>query len=184
MKVNSRPNLAAYISVDSDPGPDYGKITVLKLPTNSVIDGPEQIFNSFNTTPAISKDITLLGSGGSQVMHGNLLTLPIGNSFLYVEPLYVQGATSTGYPVLQTDPGRVRRQDRLRRQRRRRAGQSQPGRRRDHRQRHRGIVQYDDDSDVDAADTHRQRQLAAIFQRTSDWIVGVRRPPRRPCCNS
>ena len=34
-------------------------------------------------------------------MHGNLLTLPIGNSFLYVEPLYVQGATSTGYPVLQ-----------------------------------------------------------------------------------
>ena len=63
MKVNSRPNLAAYISVDSDPGPDYGKITVLRLPTNSVIDGPEQIFNSFNTTPAISKDITLLSSG-------------------------------------------------------------------------------------------------------------------------
>jgi uncharacterized protein len=100
MKVNSRPNLAAYISADSDPGPDYGKITVLRLPTNSVIDGPEQIFNSFNTTPAISKDITLLGSGGSQVIHGNLLTLPIGNSFLYVEPLYVQGATSNGYPVL------------------------------------------------------------------------------------
>jgi uncharacterized protein len=100
MKVNSRPNLAAYISVDSDPGTDYGKITVLRLPTNSVIDGPEQIFNSFNTTPAISKDITLLGSGGSQVIHGNLLTLPIGNSFLYVEPLYVQGATSNGYPVL------------------------------------------------------------------------------------
>jgi hypothetical protein len=100
MKVNSRPNLAAYISVDSDPGPDYGKITVLKLPTSSVIDGPEQIFNSFTTTPAISKDVTLLGSGGSTVIHGNLLTLPIGNSFLYVEPLYVQGATTSGYPVL------------------------------------------------------------------------------------
>ncbi len=100
MKVNSRPNLSAFISVDSDPGPDYGKISVLKLPTNSVIDGPEQIFNSFNTTPAISKDITLLSSGGSTVIHGNLLTLPIGNSFLYVEPLYVQGAASTGYPVL------------------------------------------------------------------------------------
>jgi uncharacterized membrane protein (UPF0182 family) len=100
MKVNSRPNLAAFISVNSDPGANYGKISVLKLPNNSVIDGPEQIFNSFNTTPAISKDITLLSSGGSTVIHGNLLTLPIGNSFLYVEPLYVQGAASTGYPVL------------------------------------------------------------------------------------
>jgi hypothetical protein len=101
MKVNSRQNLAAYISVDSDSGPDYGKITVLRLPTDSVIQGPEQIFNSFNSTAAISKDIALLGQGGSTIVHGNLLTLPIGNSFLYVEPLYVQGSSSTGYPILQ-----------------------------------------------------------------------------------
>jgi uncharacterized membrane protein (UPF0182 family) len=101
MKVNSRQNLAAFISVDSDPGADYGKMTVLRLPTDSVVQGPEQIFNSFNTTAAISQDIALLGTGGSTIVHGNLLTLPIGDSFLYVEPLYVQGATSTGYPILQ-----------------------------------------------------------------------------------
>ena len=101
MKVNNRQNLAAYITVDSDPGPNYGKMTVYKLPTGSVVAGPEQIYNSFTTTAAISKDITLLSSGGSTVIHGNLLTLPIGNSFLYVEPLYVQGSTGTGYPVLQ-----------------------------------------------------------------------------------
>jgi len=100
MKVNNSQNLAAYISVDCDPA-NYGKITVLKLPTKSVIQGPEQISNIFNTTAVISKDITQLSGAGSTVIHGNLLTVPIGNSFLYVEPLYVQGTTGTGYPILQ-----------------------------------------------------------------------------------
>jgi uncharacterized protein len=101
MKVNNSQNLAAYISVDCDPGPDYGKITVLKLPTKSVVAGPEQISNIFNTTAVISKDITQLSGAGSTVIHGNLLTVPIGDSFLYVEPLYVQGTTGTGFPILQ-----------------------------------------------------------------------------------
>jgi len=101
MKVNNRQNLAAYISVDSDPGPNYGKMTVLKLPTNSAVRGPEQISNIFSTTAVISKDISLLSTGGSNVIHGNLLTLPIGNAFLYIEPLYVQGTGTSGYPILQ-----------------------------------------------------------------------------------
>jgi uncharacterized membrane protein (UPF0182 family) len=99
--VNNSTNLAAYISVDSDPGPDYGKMTVLRVPSNNVIQGPEQIANTFNSTSAISKDISLLDSGGSNVLHGNLLTLPIGDSFLYVEPLYVQASGANGYPILQ-----------------------------------------------------------------------------------
>lgn len=101
MKVNNSTYLAAYVSVDSDPGSNYGKFTVLHLPQGSVIQGPEQVFNSFNTQPTISKDISLLGGGGSTVVHGNLLTLPVGNSFLYVEPLYVQGSASGGFPILQ-----------------------------------------------------------------------------------
>ena len=101
MKVNNRQNLAAYISVDSDPGPNYGKMSVLKLPTTSVVQGPEQISNIFSTTAVISKDISLLSTGGSAVIHGNLLTLPIGNSFLYIEPLYVSSQSATGYPILQ-----------------------------------------------------------------------------------
>jgi uncharacterized protein len=101
MKVNNSQNLAAYISVDCDPGTNYGKLTVLKLPTKSVIQGPEQISNIFNTTAVISKDITQLSGAGSTVIHGNLLTVPIGDSFLYVEPLYVQGTSGTGYPILQ-----------------------------------------------------------------------------------
>ena len=101
MKVNNSTNLAAYITVNSDPGPDYGKMTVLKVPNSTVIQGPEQIANTFNSNATISQNITLLNSGGSQVLHGNLLTLPIGNSFLYAEPLYVQASGSTGYPILQ-----------------------------------------------------------------------------------
>jgi len=101
MKVNNSTNLAAYITVNSDPGPDYGKMTVLKVPNSTVIQGPEQIANTFNSNATISQNITLLNSGGSQVIHGNLLTLPIGNSFLYAEPLYVQASGSTGYPILQ-----------------------------------------------------------------------------------
>ena len=101
MKVNNSTNLAAYITVNSDPGPDYGKMTVLRVPSGTVIQGPEQLANTFSSNATISKDISLLDSGGSQVIHGNLLTLPIGNSFLYVEPLYVQASGSTGYPILQ-----------------------------------------------------------------------------------
>jgi hypothetical protein len=104
MIVNSKQNLAAYISVNSDPGPDYGKITVLKVPTGTVIQGPEQIANVLTTNSVITKDLSLFNTpgGGSSVVHGNLLTLPVGDSFLYVEPLYVQAAQGRGsYPTLQ-----------------------------------------------------------------------------------
>jgi uncharacterized membrane protein (UPF0182 family) len=95
-------NLAAYMSVDSDNGPNYGKITVLTVPTQSNIDGPSQIGNIFTSEGVISEDISLLGTGQSRVLHGNLLTLPVGNSFLYVEPLYVQGTGGTSsFPTLQ-----------------------------------------------------------------------------------
>ncbi|MDT4940416.1 MAG: uncharacterized protein QOJ34_505 [Pseudonocardiales bacterium] len=95
-------NLAAYMSVNSDYGPDYGTITVLEVPTENNIDGPSQIGNIFTSEPVISKDISLLGGGQSSVLHGNLLTLPVGDSFLYVEPLYVQGTGGTSsFPTLQ-----------------------------------------------------------------------------------
>jgi uncharacterized membrane protein (UPF0182 family) len=97
MLVNNSTNLAAFISANSDPGPNYGKMTVLVVDNKSAIQGPEQIANVFKTNSKISSDITLLSQGQSQVIHGNLLTLPIGDSFLYVEPLYVQAT----YPTLQ-----------------------------------------------------------------------------------
>ncbi|WP_304047790.1 UPF0182 family protein [Jatrophihabitans endophyticus] len=95
-------NLASYISVDSDPGADYGKITVLQVPTKAAIDGPGQVATDFKNTAQITKDIQQFSNGQSNVIHGNLLTLPVGNSFLYVEPLYVEATGGNSqYPTLQ-----------------------------------------------------------------------------------
>ena len=165
MKVNSRPNLAAFISVDSDPGPDYGKISVLKLPTNSVIDGPEQIFNSFNTTPAISKDITLLSSGGSTVIHGNLLTLPIGNQLPLRRAALCPRGGIDRLPGTAGRPGRVRLQDRLRVECDRRVGQpdrSGPG------AATQSIEYGADDTDYDAVRDTVERQFAADIVEPDD----------------
>ncbi|MGI8677569.1 MAG: UPF0182 family membrane protein [Jatrophihabitans sp.] len=101
MVVNGANNLSSYMTVDSDSGPNYGKITVLTVPGKSNIQGPAQIANVFKSESVISKDISLLDTGQSRVLHGNLLTLPLGNSFLYVEPLYVQSTTPGSYPTLQ-----------------------------------------------------------------------------------
>jgi hypothetical protein len=102
MIVNNSTNMAAYMSVDSDPGDDYGHMTVLRVPNNAATRGPEQVANILNSNTTISSNISLLERAGSTVLEGNLLTLPIGDSFLYVEPLYVQGTATNGtYPVLQ-----------------------------------------------------------------------------------
>jgi uncharacterized membrane protein (UPF0182 family) len=106
MNVNNSTYLASFVSVDNDPGPDYGKITVLQLPPHSSsVQGPEQVFSKISGNATITKDLSLFNTagGGSTVIHGNLLTLPIGNSFLYVEPLYTRstGGGSGSYPQLQ-----------------------------------------------------------------------------------
>jgi uncharacterized membrane protein (UPF0182 family) len=92
MRVNSNENLAAYISVNSQSGSDYGKFTVLKVPSGTNTFGPTQVANQFKSETAINTEVNLFDQGGSQVIYGNLLSLPIGGAFLYVEPLYVQGS--------------------------------------------------------------------------------------------
>jgi hypothetical protein len=98
MLVNNAQNLAGYISADSDPQ-NYGKLTVLVVNDKGAVQGPGQVANTFRTKSEIAANIRLLNGGGSEssVIHGNLLTLPLGDSFLYVEPLY---AAST-FPTLQ-----------------------------------------------------------------------------------
>ncbi|MCL2780652.1 MAG: UPF0182 family protein [Actinomycetia bacterium] len=103
MIVNQRNNLAAFITVSCDPA-TYGQMTVLTIPQSKVTNGPEQIANIFNTNSVITKDLSLFNApgGGSTVIYGNLLTLPIGDSLLYVEPLYVRAAAEAGsFPTLQ-----------------------------------------------------------------------------------
>jgi len=92
MRVNSNENLAAYISVDAQSGASYGKFTVLKVPSGTNTFGPTQVANQFKSETAINTEVNLFDQGGSQVIYGNLLSLPVGDGFLYVEPLYVQGS--------------------------------------------------------------------------------------------
>ena len=93
--------MAAYMAASSDPS-NYGQLNVLTLPTNTQTLGPSQVQSLFRTTPEITSLVTLsTNSGGSRVIFGNLLTLPVASGLLYVEPLYVQQTSSQAqYPQL------------------------------------------------------------------------------------
>lgn len=97
---NKRQTLAAFMAVNSDPGPDYGTIRVLQLPRNTTIPGPTQVQNNFESDPEVSKQLSLLRSGGSDVELGNLLSLPVAGGLLYFEPVYVRASGADGYPLL------------------------------------------------------------------------------------
>jgi uncharacterized protein len=86
-----RPFLASYISVGCDPQ-NYGKITVLELPSESQTLGPEQVQNRFVSSAEVSKELNLLRQSETDVRFGNLLTLPVGGGLLYVEPVYIERA--------------------------------------------------------------------------------------------
>jgi len=98
---NNRPNMAAFVSVESDPSsPNYGTMTVLQLPSNAQVNGPGQVANDFESFAPASKELSLFRRGGSRVTLGNLLSLPLGGTFLYVEPVYLQSAGLTSFPTL------------------------------------------------------------------------------------
>ena len=97
-----RENLTAFAVVNSKPGPDFGKITVLQLPRSTAISGPSQIASNFEAKPEVANTLSLLRQGGSDVVLGNLLTLPVGGGLLYVQPVYVRATSnSAAYPLLQ-----------------------------------------------------------------------------------
>ncbi len=90
----NREFLAAHISVDSDPA-TYGKITVLRLPTDTLTQGPQQIQNSMISDTRVASERTLL-ERSNRIQYGNLLTLPIADGgILYVEPLYTERIPTT-----------------------------------------------------------------------------------------
>ena len=99
----ARPNLAAYMAVESNPQSGYGVIRILQLPQAAAILGPEQVQNAFESFTAASKELSLFRQGGSSVIPGNLIALPFSGGLLYEEPIYIQaaGGASTGsYPTL------------------------------------------------------------------------------------
>jgi uncharacterized membrane protein (UPF0182 family) len=99
-----RSNLAAYMAVNSNPNsPDYGQIQILQLPQDTAILGPQQVQSNFESNTNASSQLSLYRQGGSKVILGNLVTVPLGGDLLSVEPVYIQ-ASNTGntgaYPQL------------------------------------------------------------------------------------
>jgi uncharacterized membrane protein (UPF0182 family) len=89
-----RQNLISWLAVRNDT-PHYGQMVSYVLPRDRTILGPQQILSRIQQTTAISRDRTLLNSSGSSVIEGNLLVVPVGDSFLYFEPWYLKSTTTS-----------------------------------------------------------------------------------------
>ena len=87
----SKDNLIGFMAVRCDPE-HYGEIVVLQLSKQSLIYGPLQIEARIDSDQNISKDLTLWNQQGSQVLRGQMLVLPMDDTFLYVEPIYIQSS--------------------------------------------------------------------------------------------
>jgi uncharacterized protein len=97
--TGDRNNLSAFVSVNADPGPDYGTFRVLQLKRSLQINGPSQVQNQLESDDVIAEQINIL-KRGTTVKYGNLLTFPIAGGLLYVEPVYVQAEATTSFPLL------------------------------------------------------------------------------------
>jgi uncharacterized membrane protein (UPF0182 family) len=94
----SKDNMVGWLAARCDE-PNYGKLVVYKYPKDKVIFGPFQLETRIDQDPTISAQFSLWNQGGSQVIRGNLLVIPVGQSNLYVEPIYLQ-ATASPLPEL------------------------------------------------------------------------------------
>ncbi|MFH0792197.1 MAG: UPF0182 family protein [bacterium] len=85
----AKDNLSAWMVARND-GANYGKLLVYRFPKDKLVFGPKQIIGRINQHPEISQQISLWSQGGSQVIQGPLLVIPIEESLLYVRPLYLK----------------------------------------------------------------------------------------------
>lgn len=88
----NRENMISWLAAQNDPE-KYGEMLVYRFGKDSLVFGPKQIEARIDQDPTISSLLSLWNQQGSQVIRGNLLVIPIGESLLYVEPLYLQAAT-------------------------------------------------------------------------------------------
>lgn len=104
---SSRNVLKGYLVADSDAGsvagkvsPEYGKLRLLNLPASTIVPGPGQVQNAFSTDAEVGRLLNILRQGSTQVLNGNLLTLPVGGGLLYVQPVYIKSTGETSFPLL------------------------------------------------------------------------------------
>lgn len=86
-------NMISWMAGLND-GEDYGKLVIYKFPKQKLVYGPMQIEKRIDQDPNISKELTLLDQQGSNVLRGNLLTIPVDDSLIFVEPIYIESTGS------------------------------------------------------------------------------------------
>ena len=91
--TGSSQNLTAFMTASSDPG-TYGQLHVFQLPPGQTVDGPGLISNAIRSNPQISAELTFYNQQSSQVELGEVDIVPIDNTLLYVEPVYVESSTN------------------------------------------------------------------------------------------
>ncbi|MEX1169452.1 MAG: UPF0182 family protein [Chloroflexota bacterium] len=96
MVPTNRPNMIAWVAARMDE-PNYGSTIVYRFPADSTIFGPAQIEARIDQDAAISQQISLWNQSGSQVIRGNLIVLPLGESLIYLQPVYLQ-STGSAFP--------------------------------------------------------------------------------------
>ncbi|WP_010529181.1 UPF0182 family protein [Lentibacillus jeotgali] len=93
----NRQNMIAWMGVRND-GENYGEMFVYEFPKQRNIYGPQQIENRINQDSEISQELNLWSQGGSEVIRGNLLAIPIEDTIIYVEPIYIESNNETSLP--------------------------------------------------------------------------------------
>jgi uncharacterized membrane protein (UPF0182 family) len=91
-----RPNMVSFMVAKSGPLEEYGRLIDYSLPADRQVDGPGQVGDFINQNPQISAEFTLLGQGGSRVIQGDMLVIPIDQSLLYVQPIYISADAADG----------------------------------------------------------------------------------------
>ena len=86
----NRPNMQSFLVANADPE-DYGRLINYYLPKGEFVDGPSQVATRIQQDPSISQIFTLLDQQGSQIIKGNLFVIPIDQSIMYYQPIYLQG---------------------------------------------------------------------------------------------
>jgi uncharacterized membrane protein (UPF0182 family) len=92
--------MVAWMAAKSDPGEDYGQLVSYQFPSGVNVDGPTQVFARINQDADFSRERTLLGQSGSTIRFGDFLVIPVEDSLLYVQPVYVQSDQPNAIPEL------------------------------------------------------------------------------------
>jgi uncharacterized membrane protein (UPF0182 family) len=103
---SKKDNMIGWLAARSDL-PNYGKLLIYKLPKEKLVFGPMQIEARVDQQTDISRELSLWGQRGSRVIRGNLLAIPIGDTFIYVEPVYLE-AKQEEAEVSSTGPAQPR----------------------------------------------------------------------------